>query len=73
MIAYASLSLNLLAAFAVVLGKQWIGYYKLRRYDRSSQGERGKRRQEVFDGLITWYLDAVVQSFFSRLANRMQY
>ncbi|KIK36652.1 hypothetical protein CY34DRAFT_66015, partial [Suillus luteus UH-Slu-Lm8-n1] len=27
-IAYASLSLSLLAAFGAVLGKQWLGYYK---------------------------------------------
>jgi hypothetical protein len=63
MVAYTSLSLSLLAAFAAVLGKQWIGYYKSRRYGRGSQEERGKHRQEMFDGLITWYFDAVVQSF----------
>ncbi|KIK44208.1 hypothetical protein CY34DRAFT_66329, partial [Suillus luteus UH-Slu-Lm8-n1] len=28
MIAYASLSMSLLAAFGAVLGKQWLGYYK---------------------------------------------
>ncbi|KAG1851448.1 hypothetical protein DFJ58DRAFT_661599, partial [Suillus subalutaceus] len=63
MIAYASLSMSLLAAFGAVLGKQWLGYYKSNRYGRGSQEERGKRRQEKFDGLITWYFDAVVQSF----------
>jgi hypothetical protein len=63
MIAYASLSLSLLAAFGAVLGKQWIGYYKSKRYGRGSQEERGKHRQEMFDGLVTWYFDAVVQSF----------
>ncbi|KAG1726475.1 hypothetical protein EDB19DRAFT_226478, partial [Suillus lakei] len=62
-IAYASLSMSLLAAFGAVLGKQWLGYYKSNRYGRGSQEERGKRRQETFDGLITWYFDAVVQSF----------
>ncbi|KAG2135294.1 hypothetical protein DEU56DRAFT_396426, partial [Suillus clintonianus] len=63
MIAYASLSMSLLAAFGAVLGKQWLGYYKSNRYGRGSQEERGKRRQETFDGVITWYFDAVVQSF----------
>ncbi|KAG2147484.1 uncharacterized protein EDB93DRAFT_1226688 [Suillus bovinus] len=62
-IAYASLSMSLLAAFGAVLGKQWLGYYKSNRYGRGSQEERGKRRQEKFDGLVTWYFDAVVQSF----------
>ncbi|KAG2139293.1 hypothetical protein DEU56DRAFT_325785, partial [Suillus clintonianus] len=49
MIAYASLSMSLLAAFGAVLGKQWLGYYKSNRYGRGSQEERGKRRQETFD------------------------
>jgi hypothetical protein len=63
MIAYASLSMSLLAAFAAVLGKQWIGYYKSNRYGRGSQEERGKHRQDMFDGLATWYFNTVVQSF----------
>ncbi|KAG2153038.1 uncharacterized protein EDB93DRAFT_1082661 [Suillus bovinus] len=62
-IAYASLSMSLLAAFGAVLGKQWLGYYKSNRYGRGSEEERGKRRQEKFEGLVTWYFDAVVQSF----------
>jgi hypothetical protein len=62
-IAYASLSLSLLAAFGAALGKQWFGYYKSNRYSRGSEEERGKRRQEKFDGLKTWHFDAVVQSF----------
>ncbi|KAG2037014.1 hypothetical protein BDR03DRAFT_400608 [Suillus americanus] len=63
-IAYASLSFSLLAAFGAVLGKQWLGYYKSHRYGRGSEDERGKRRQEKFDGIVTWYFDAVVvQSF----------
>jgi hypothetical protein len=57
------LSFSLLAAFGAVLGKQWLGYYKSQRYDRGSQEERAKRRQEKFDGIVTWYFDAVVQSF----------
>ncbi|KAG1723955.1 hypothetical protein EDB19DRAFT_1761536 [Suillus lakei] len=63
MIAYASLSMSLLAAFGAVLGEQWLGYYKSNRYGRGSQEQRGKLRQEKFDCLITWYFDAVVQSF----------
>ncbi|KAG1745045.1 uncharacterized protein EDB91DRAFT_1050244 [Suillus paluster] len=60
MVAYASLSMSLLTAFGAVLGKQWLGYYKSNRYSRGSQEERGKHRQEKFDGIITWYFDAVV-------------
>ncbi|KAG2132716.1 uncharacterized protein EDB93DRAFT_1093671 [Suillus bovinus] len=62
-IAYASLTMSLLAAFGAVLGKQWLGYYKTNRYGRGSQEERAKHRQEKFEGLVTWYFDAVVQSF----------
>ncbi|KAG2137418.1 uncharacterized protein EDB93DRAFT_1210851, partial [Suillus bovinus] len=62
-VAYASLSMSLLAAFGAVLGKQWLGYYKSHRYGRGSEEERSKRRQEKFDGLMTWHFDAVVQSF----------
>jgi hypothetical protein len=53
-IAYANLSMSLLAAFGAVLGKQWLGYYKSNRYGRGSEEERGERRQEKFDGLNTW-------------------
>ncbi|KAG1902437.1 uncharacterized protein F5891DRAFT_1106962, partial [Suillus fuscotomentosus] len=63
LVAYASLSMSLLAAFGAVLGKQWLGYYKSNRYGRGSEEERGKRRQEKFDGIVTWYFDAVVQCF----------
>ncbi|KAG2146358.1 hypothetical protein DEU56DRAFT_853453, partial [Suillus clintonianus] len=63
MIAHASLSMSLLAAFGAVLGKQWLGYYKSNRYGRGSQEERGSRRQDKFDGLMAWYFIAVVQSF----------
>ncbi|KAG1894746.1 uncharacterized protein F5891DRAFT_1175915 [Suillus fuscotomentosus] len=63
LVAYASLLMSLLAAFGAVLGKQWLGYYKSNRYGRGSEEERGKRRQEKFDGIVTWYFDAVVQSF----------
>ncbi|KAG2054225.1 hypothetical protein BDR06DRAFT_884423 [Suillus hirtellus] len=62
-IAYASLSMSLLAAFGAVLGMQWLGYYKSKRYGRGSQEQQGKRRQEQFDGIVTWYFDGVVQSF----------
>jgi hypothetical protein len=62
-IAYASLSFSLLAAFGAVLGKQWLAYYKSHRYGRGSEDERAKRRQERFNGMVTWYFDAVMQSF----------
>ncbi|KAG1798896.1 uncharacterized protein HD556DRAFT_1266491, partial [Suillus plorans] len=41
-IAYASLSMSLLAAFGAVLGMQWLGYYKSNRYGRGSQEQQGK-------------------------------
>ncbi|KAG1844641.1 hypothetical protein DFJ58DRAFT_664706 [Suillus subalutaceus] len=62
-IAYASLSFGLLAAFGAMLCKQWLGYYKSHRYSRGSEDERGKRRQEKLDGIITWHFHGVVQSF----------
>ncbi|KAG1890717.1 uncharacterized protein F5891DRAFT_986810 [Suillus fuscotomentosus] len=51
-IAYASLSTSLLAAFGTVLDKQWLRYHKSNKYGRGSQKERGKLRQEKFDGLV---------------------
>ncbi|KAG2151279.1 uncharacterized protein EDB93DRAFT_310138, partial [Suillus bovinus] len=63
MIAYASLSMSLLAAFGAVLGKQWLGYYRSHKYGRGSLEDQGRRRQEKFDGLVTWHFDAVVQFF----------
>ncbi|KAG0695692.1 hypothetical protein DFH29DRAFT_879873 [Suillus ampliporus] len=65
-IAYASLSMSLLAAFGAVLCKQWLGYYESHRSGRSSQQERGKRRQEKFDGIIAWHFDAVIVLCASR-------
>ncbi|KAG1858548.1 hypothetical protein F4604DRAFT_1931075 [Suillus subluteus] len=43
-IAYASLSMSLLAAFGAVLGKQWLGCY---RYGRGLQEEREAQTREV--------------------------
>lgn len=62
-IAYASLSMSLLAAFGAAMGKQWLGYYKASRYGHGSPEDRGRRRQMKMDGLKVWYFDAVVQSF----------
>ncbi|KAG1847978.1 hypothetical protein C8R48DRAFT_779049 [Suillus tomentosus] len=63
LVAYASFSMSLLAAFGAVLGKQWLGFYQSNRYGRGLEEERGKRRQEKFDGIVPWYFDAVMQSF----------
>ncbi|KAG1824613.1 uncharacterized protein BJ212DRAFT_539155 [Suillus subaureus] len=38
-------------------------YYKSHGHGRGSQEERGKRRQDKFDSIITWHFDTVVQSF----------
>ncbi|OAX38415.1 hypothetical protein K503DRAFT_691635, partial [Rhizopogon vinicolor AM-OR11-026] len=62
-VAYASLSMSLLAAFGAVLGKQWLGYYKASRYSHGSPEDRGRRRQMKMDGLNVWYFDTIVQSF----------
>jgi hypothetical protein len=62
-VAYASLSMSLLAAFGAALGKQWLGYYKASRYGHGSPEDRGRRRQMKMDGLNVWYFDAVVQCF----------
>ncbi|KAG2088835.1 uncharacterized protein F5147DRAFT_780843 [Suillus discolor] len=47
-----TLSTSLLAAFGTVLDKQWLRYHKSNKYGRGSQKERGKLRQEKFDGLV---------------------
>ena len=62
-LAYASLSLSLLAAFGSVLGKQWLAYYKLSRFGHNSLEERGIQRQRKLHGIEAWHLDAVLQSF----------
>ncbi|KAG2151206.1 uncharacterized protein EDB93DRAFT_1276132 [Suillus bovinus] len=62
-IAYASLSMSLLAAFGAVLGKRWLGYYKLERYVCGLEEEQAKCRQKKFNGLVKWHFDAILQSF----------
>ncbi|KAG1722908.1 hypothetical protein EDB19DRAFT_1916411 [Suillus lakei] len=62
-LAYASLSFSLLAAFGAVLGKQWLRFYKLKRFGSGSLEDRGKSRQQKFDGLEAWHFDAVLQTF----------
>lgn len=61
--AYASLSFSLLAAFGAVLGKQWLRFYRLKRFGCGSLEERGRSRQQKFDSLEAWHLDAVLQTF----------
>ena len=62
-LAYASLSLSLLAAFGAILGKQWLAHYKSTRFGHGSLEERGLQRQNKLHGLERWRLDAVLQSF----------
>ena len=62
-LAYASLSLSLLAAFGAVLGKQWLAYYKSTRFGHGSLEERGLQWQNKLHGIERWRLDAVLQSF----------
>ncbi|KAG1857564.1 hypothetical protein C8R48DRAFT_274458 [Suillus tomentosus] len=58
-LAYIALSLDLLAAFGAVLGKQWLSHYK--------SNARGKDRQEKLDGLEAWHFHAVLLSFLMLL------
>ncbi|KAG2062364.1 hypothetical protein BDR06DRAFT_868219, partial [Suillus hirtellus] len=58
-LAYVALSLNLLAAFGAVLGKQWLSHYKL--------NARGEDRQEKLDGLEAWHFHDVLLSFLMLL------
>ena len=62
-LAYASLSLSLLAAFGAMLGKQWLAHYKSNRFGHGSLEERGRHRQNKLYGLEVWQLDAVLRSF----------
>ncbi|OAX34030.1 hypothetical protein K503DRAFT_835347 [Rhizopogon vinicolor AM-OR11-026] len=41
-LAYVSLGFSLLAALGAVLGKQWLGYYKTKRFGRGSLADRCK-------------------------------
>lgn len=59
---YVALSFSLLAAFGAVLGKQWLSHYKCNNIHGSVE-ERGKLRQQKFDGLEAWRFHAVLQSF----------
>ncbi|KAF9782843.1 hypothetical protein BJ322DRAFT_177731 [Thelephora terrestris] len=59
-ILFASLSVNLFAAFIAVLGKQWILYYK-RASTWGSVVDRGKERQVKFTGLQKWGLHFIME------------
>jgi len=59
---YVALSFSLLAAFGAVLGKQWLSHYKCNNVHGSLE-ERGKLRQQKWDGLEAWHFHAVLQSF----------
>jgi hypothetical protein len=62
-LAYVSLTFSLLAALGAVLGKQWLGYYKTKRYGRGSLADRCKQRHRTFQKLQQWQLENVLQSF----------
>lgn len=62
-LAYASLSMSLLATLGAVLGKQWLVNYKSTRSGHGSLEERGLQRQDKLRGLEVWHLDAILQSF----------
>ncbi|OAX32877.1 hypothetical protein K503DRAFT_570972, partial [Rhizopogon vinicolor AM-OR11-026] len=60
-LAYASLSLSLLAAFGAVMGKQWLNSYKAAR-GRGTLQDRGLQRQRKLDGLEHWHLKKVLEA-----------
>jgi hypothetical protein len=62
-IAYASLALSLIAAFGAVLAKQWLGHYKINRYDRGSLGNQCKQRHRKFRELMDKGFEDALQSF----------
>lgn len=53
---YISLFLSLLAAFGVVLGKQWLGHFKTTRFGHGTLKERGMRRHRCSDAIKKWHL-----------------
>ena len=61
-LAYASLSLSLLAAFGAVMGKQWLHSYIARR-GQGSLEYRGLQRQRKLDHLEKWRLQTVLGGF----------
>lgn len=62
-LAYMSLALSLLAAFGAVMGKQWLNFYKVRRYGVGSLEEQCKQRHDKFQGLETWWFEGMLQTF----------
>lgn len=62
-LAYMSLALSLLAAFGAVMGKQWLNFYKVRRYGDGSLEERCKQRHDKFQGLEKWRFEGMLQTF----------
>ena len=57
---HASLATSLLATFGAVLVKQWLGHFKMTRFEGNDLPERCKRRQLKLDGLKRWRFNTVV-------------
>jgi len=58
---YASLATSLFSAFLAMLGKQWLNRYASTGA-RGTAVERGRDRQQKFNGIITWYFEYVMES-----------
>lgn len=58
-ILYSNLSASLLAAFTVMLGKQWLNRYAS--MEHVSTIEYGRRRKRKMDGMITWKFGLVME------------
>jgi len=58
---YASLTASLFSAFLAMLGKQWLNRYASTGA-RGTAVERGRDRQQKFNGITTWYFEYVMES-----------
>ncbi|KAH8103113.1 hypothetical protein BXZ70DRAFT_772982 [Cristinia sonorae] len=58
---YASLVCSLLVALGAVLATQWLSRYNAVD-ERGTVEDRGKRRQQKFDGLKTWYFRTFLEA-----------
>ena len=56
---FASLSVSLISAFLVMLGKQWLNRYASADMQGSAV-ERGRNQQRKLDGIVAWYFNHVM-------------
>ena len=59
-LAHTSFSSSLLAAFGVVLAKQWLGHFQTSRFGRGALHERCQRRRQKLDGPEAWHFSTIL-------------